>query len=361
MLERRGCYTGCLVCRAISKKTGAAVALKHIALGIPPRPASPVVTPTLVMSQQTGTAPRTADDSRLTDQTVVRFIEAYVLANIDHECIVRLSGVVRDTPSRGTAFYIEMPFHEYDLDWAIRERLVGALQAADITKQLLRAVAYLHSRGIAHRDICPANVLLRSPIEPDPRSPRCHVVLAGFGQTCQCPYSSRPPQVVGAYHAPECFALTSDLGAVDWTAIDWSAVDMWAVGCVLGELLLGRPLFSVSALRRLSQPGNVPAAVEDPTAPITRFACATGFAGLSELLPSAPQHSVELLQLLLHRDPRRRVVASSALHSKFISPTGDLASPQPPVSPSLSQRKRLLMDSDAIRQFLHDHWRDLLL
>jgi len=97
------------------------------------------------------------------------------------------------------------------------------------TYQILRALSYIHSVGICHRDIKPQNLLL------DPNS----------GVLKLCDFGSAKMLVKGEpnvsyicsryYRAPELI-----FGSTTYT----TAIDVWSVGCVLAELLLGQPLFS---------------------------------------------------------------------------------------------------------------------
>lgn len=94
--------------------------------------------------------------------------------------------------------------------------------------QLCRALAYMHSLGICHRDIKPQNLLL------DPAN----------GVLKLCDFGSAKMLVKGEtnvayicsryYRAPELI-----FGATNYT----STIDIWSMGCVLAELLLGQPLF----------------------------------------------------------------------------------------------------------------------
>jgi len=94
--------------------------------------------------------------------------------------------------------------------------------------QLCRALSYLHSCGICHRDIKPQNLLV------DPN----------LGVLKLCDFGSAKMLVAGEpnvsyicsryYRAPELI-----FGATSYT----SAIDIWSLGCVVAELLLGQPLF----------------------------------------------------------------------------------------------------------------------
>ena len=96
--------------------------------------------------------------------------------------------------------------------------------------QALRGLKYIHSAGVIHRDIKPSNLLLNSD---------CHVKVCDFGLCRSVAEASNVAAPVLTdyvatrwYRAPEIL-----LGSTRYT----KGVDMWAVGCILGEMLLGKP------------------------------------------------------------------------------------------------------------------------
>jgi tRNA A-37 threonylcarbamoyl transferase component Bud32 len=153
--------------------------------------------------------------------------EAIAAAKLSHPAVVS----VFDTGSDGDRVYLVM---EYIDGPTLREVVndLGVLeagQAAAIGEQLARALAAAHERGLVHRDVKPANILLC----PD-GSPK----IADFGIAKADEGTddlTKPGMVLGtaAYVAPE---------QVRGGAIDGQA-DQYALGCVLYEALTGRQPF----------------------------------------------------------------------------------------------------------------------
>ena len=104
------------------------------------------------------------------------------------------------------------------------------------------ATAYIHTLNIQHRDLKPDNVILDA-------SGRAHII--DFGLACKASASrSLALTRIGtdAYSSPEK-AKGERYGPAD---------DVWAIGCMLAELLLGRPIGTVS-----SSPDKLNRAIKD--------------------------------------------------------------------------------------------------
>jgi serine/threonine protein kinase len=98
-----------------------------------------------------------------------------------------------------------------------------------LTKQIVAALEYIHvTAGVVHRDLKPSNLLF---------SKDGIVKLCDFGLASHfTPLNHKP--VIGTrwYRCPEMV-----LGAQDYG----TEIDMWALGCVVAEMFLKRPLFKV--------------------------------------------------------------------------------------------------------------------
>merc|ERR1719169_171324 len=95
--------------------------------------------------------------------------------------------------------------------------------------QLCRGIEFCHANRIIHRDIKPQNLLIDS---------RMRLKIADFGlaRAFSLPVPKYTHEVVTVwYRAPEIL-LGSALYSVP--------VDLWSVGCVLGEMATGAPLFA---------------------------------------------------------------------------------------------------------------------
>lgn len=99
--------------------------------------------------------------------------EARMLRNLSHPAIVK----VRDAYNEVGSFAIVMQLVEGgDLfDRVVKRGCYPESDARDVMSHLLSALTYLHTRGIAHRDVKPENILLRT-LQSD-----VDVLLTDFG------------------------------------------------------------------------------------------------------------------------------------------------------------------------------------
>ena len=165
--------------------------------------------------------PWVADDPELRE----RFErEAAALARLEHPNVVRLYDVLED---RGqTVLVMELVEGE-----ALDTRLAGGPQTWDETRKLCApvaaALAHAHARGVVHRDLTPANVLVER------GSGRLVVTDFGLARLAR---SSRNAPVSGVLAGtPEYWAPEQASGEATGPA-----TDLYALGCILYRTLSGR-------------------------------------------------------------------------------------------------------------------------
>ncbi|MBU6367273.1 MAG: protein kinase [Gemmatimonadetes bacterium] len=149
---------------------------------------------------------------------------------------VLTSGAVDGVP------WFAMPFVEGD---SLRARLaggpVGESEAVGILRDVARALAYAHDRGVVHRDIKPDNILLSGDAAVVTDFGIAKAVTAARTQAEATPATGAAITSAGislgtpAYMAPEQAAAD--------TNVDRRA-DLYALGCVAYELVTGHPPFT---------------------------------------------------------------------------------------------------------------------
>eukprot|EP00072_Mus_musculus_P046040 XP_006521175.1 PREDICTED: mitogen-activated protein kinase 15 isoform X11 [Mus musculus] len=149
-----------------------------------------------------------------------------------HPNIIRLLDVIPAKNDRD--IYLVFESMDTDLNAVIQKgRLLKDIHKRCIFYQLLRATKFIHSGRVIHRDQKPANVLLDS---------ACRVKLCDFGLARSLGDLPEGPggQALTEYVATRWYRAPEVLLSSRWYT---PGVDMWSLGCILGEMLRGQPLF----------------------------------------------------------------------------------------------------------------------
>jgi mitogen-activated protein kinase 15 len=159
---------------------------------------------------------------------------------VGHENIIRLQNVIRAENDRD--IYLVFDFMDTDLHAVIRANILEEIHKQYIIYQCFKCLKYMHSVNLLHRDLKPSNLLLNS---------ECHMKVADFGLArCLDTKAGSEPILTDYvatrwYRAPEIL-----LGSNKYT----KGVDMWSMGCILAELILGKPFFpGTSTLNQLDR------------------------------------------------------------------------------------------------------------
>ncbi|MDQ5884078.1 MAG: mitogen-activated protein kinase 7/14 [Pseudomonadota bacterium] len=103
--------------------------------------------------------------------------------------------------------------------------------------QILYGIEHIHSAKLVHRDLKPSNILVNRD---------CHIKICDFGlaraivdcettQGAQAENNLTNYVVTRWYRSPEVILISPRGGE--------APTDIWSIGCILAELLLGRPVF----------------------------------------------------------------------------------------------------------------------
>ncbi|KAF9972513.1 pkb-activating kinase-like protein [Actinomortierella ambigua] len=159
-------------------------------------------------------------------------IEKNVLYKLDHPGVVKLYSTFQDNAS---LYYVLEVCDNGELLAYIRK--LGSFDencTQFYAAQILSAVEYVHSQGVIHRDLKPENILMDS---------RMYIKLTDFGtakilEPTDGSASERANSFVGTaeYVSPELLTEKSACKSSDW----------WALGCIIYQLLAGRPPFKGS-------------------------------------------------------------------------------------------------------------------
>ncbi|CAO2832707.1 unnamed protein product [Amaranthus hypochondriacus] len=239
--------------------------------------------------------------------------EILILRRLDHPNVVKLEGLV--TSRMSCSLYLVFEYMEHDL--------AGLAASPDIKftepqvkcymHQLISGLEHCHSRGVLHRDIKGSNLLLDN---------GGILKIADFGLATFFDPNKKhlmTSRVVTLwYRAPELL-----LGATDYGV----GIDLWSAGCILAELLAGRPIMpgrtEVEQLHKIYKLCGSPtdeywkksklpnATIFRPREPYKRC--------IRETYKDFSLSALSLIDTLLAIDPTERKTATDALNSDFFS------------------------------------------
>ena len=125
--------------------------------------------------------------------------------------------------------HIVMDFFDYNLQKVIAKKILSEDTKKLLAYQLLRALQYLETKQIAHRDIKPQNILV------DLSKKRAILCDLGSAKKLKKKEFNLAYICSRTYRAPELI-----FGATNYS----TQIDMWSLGCVIAEMWNGCPLFS---------------------------------------------------------------------------------------------------------------------
>ncbi|KAM4711722.1 mitogen-activated protein kinase 12-like [Anableps anableps] len=244
--------------------------------------------------------------------------ELRLLKHMKHENVIGLLDVFTAEISldRFRDFYLVMPFMGTDLGKLMKMERLSEDRIQFLVYQMLRGLKYIHSAGIIHRDLKPGNLAI---------NPDCELKILDFGLARQADTEMTGYVVTRWYRAPEVI--------LNWMHYT-QTVDIWSAGCIMAEMLLGKPLFKGND--HLDQLREIMKITGTPTPDFVLKLQSQDARNYIRSLPKVPKkdllsifskassNAVYVLEKMLLLDPDSRASASEALELPFFSEFRDV-------------------------------------
>jgi mitogen-activated protein kinase 15 len=271
-----------------------------------------------------------------------------------HENIIRLLNVIRAENDKD--IYLVFDYMETDLHAVIRAGILEEIHKQYIVYQTLRALKFMHTGQLIHRDLKPSNILLNS---------ECHVKVADFGLARSIATQEEGGNQVLTdyvatrwYRAPEIL-----LGSTKYS----KAVDMWSLGCIVGELIAGKPIFpgtsTLNQLDRVMELTGRPS--QEDIESVQSSLAATMLESLPpsrtrsfhSFFPAANDVAIDLLRSMMQFNPSKRLTIEQALEHPYVAQFHN-----PDDEPSCQYTVRIPIDDDhkfSIREYRERLYSDI--
>ncbi|KAJ2779288.1 Cyclin-dependent kinase catalytic subunit [Coemansia javaensis] len=249
-----------------------------------------------------------ADDEGV-PSTAIR--EISLLKELQHENIVKLLDIVYSDAKLYLVFeFLDLDLKKY-MD-SVGPAGLSADQVKSYMHQLVKGLAFCHSRRTLHRDLKPQNLLID-------QSGMLKIADFGLGRAFGVPLRVYTHEVVTLwYRSPEIL-----MGSRQYSI----GMDMWSVGCIFAEMVRRRPLFpgdsEIDEIFKIFRimgtpteeiwPDLVTLPDYKPTFPKWQPK------SLSALLPGLDADGIDLLKRMLAYDPARRISAKQALAHPYFN------------------------------------------
>ncbi|KAH7352981.1 hypothetical protein KP509_19G073300 [Ceratopteris richardii] len=244
--------------------------------------------------------------------------EIKLLRLLRHPDIVELKHIMLPpSPKHFKDIYVVFELMESDLHEVIKAN-------PDLTDehcrfflyQLLRALKFIHTANVFHRDLKPKNILANAD---------CKLKICDFG-LARVAFNEAPSAIFWTdYVATRWYRAPELCGS--FFATYTPAVDIWSIGCIFAEVLLGKPLFPgknvVHQLELITDLLGTPSPEVVSKIRNEKARCCLAAmpkkepVAFSVKFPNADPAALSLLESLLAFDPNDRPTAEKALSHPY--------------------------------------------
>ncbi|KAK9367517.1 kinase-like domain-containing protein [Lipomyces kononenkoae] len=284
--------------------------------------------------------------------------EIKLLKYFNHENIISILDIQRPSSLETfTEVYLIQELMETDLHRVIRTQTLSDDHCQYFIYQTLRALKAMHSANVLHRDLKPSNLLLNA---------NCDLKVCDFGLARSAASTDDNQGFMTEYVATRWYrAPEIMLTFKEYTR----AIDMWSVGCILAEMLSGKPLFpgkdyhhqltlildvlgtptmedyyAVKSARAREYIRSLPFKKRVPLGSLFR----------AETNPLA----IDLLEKMLTFNPSKRITVEDALEHAYLEPYHD--SEDEPTAPAIPEgffdfdRRKDELSKEQLKWLIHD-------
>eukprot|EP00760_Papus_ankaliazontas_P035213 PhM_4_TR7676/c0_g2_i1/m.8903/K04371/MAPK1_3; mitogen-activated protein kinase 1/3 len=245
--------------------------------------------------------------------------EVKILPILKHPNIMSLKDLLR--PREGYSnfrdLYLVSELMETDLHQVIRSKQPLTEEHIHFFSfQMFRALKYMHSKGVMHRDMKPGNLLVNG---------RCELKICDFGLARGGLKNVQEPQELTDYVITRWYRPPELLLMCHYSA----AVDVWSAGLIILEMYLRRPALPgkdyVNQLSLITDLIGTPKADDLDFIPsLEALAYLQGMAEkkpqpLHDLIPRSSPHLQSLIAGCLQFNPNRRLTAAEVLDHPYFS------------------------------------------
>lgn len=246
--------------------------------------------------------------------------ELKLLTFMDHENVLSVKDIL--APVEGKQKFDDIYFVSELMDTDLHQIIRSKQKLTDehtqyFIYQALRALKYIHSAGILHRDLKPGNLLANG---------NCDLLICDFGLARGDAVGVELTDYVVTrwYRPPELLLLSNTYTP---------AVDVWSMGCIYAELVNRKPLFPgrdyINQLKLITDVLGQPS--EDDTKGIKSEEAVRYLKSMKDkkkqdmsvIVPNATAEGIKFLEKMLAFDPAKRMTSGELLTHPYLAQLHD--------------------------------------